>query len=320
MCQIVRPARTSACDGVRLNTLAHVRDSPWPPPTTAPVTSSGWYRASDRQWYLAATPPAPDYALAPDGIWRSPAEIGEPWRASRWGLGDIWWAVLVYLVLGTVVGVIASFVIASTDPDMSFSDVEFGPYSIGIFTIVGVAAFAGVPWIASRRKGLGRLADDFGLQARPVDLPIGFGLGVAGLIAAGLVGVAIDRVLGADEGTSNIPVDALGSLGQFVVFLVAVGVVTPIIEELFFRGLVYRSVLKRGASTATAIAVTTAIFVVPHLTAVSDWRGAVSLFGSIAVLGATFNLACHLTGNRLAAPIVAHMVINCTATLVLYLA
>ena len=90
------------------------------------------------------------------------------------------------------------------------------------------------------------------------------------------------------------------------------------IEELFFRGLVYRSLLKRGMRVRSAFPVAVLVFVLPHLLAVPEWPGVVSLFASIVVLGTALNLACHLTGNRLAAGIVAHMVINCTAVIVLY--
>lgn len=293
-------------------------ESPWPPPTNAPVGTTGWYRASDGQWYRSATPPAVGYELAEDGRWHPPGEQSEPWRGSRWGLGELGWGLLVYLAASIVVGLIVAGVIAATDPDTNLDEIEFGPVAISVFVLANAMAFLGVPWWASRRKGLASLAADFGLRAKAVDPAIGFGLGIAGLIAAGLVGTAIDELLGADEATSNIPVDDLSGAGNFVVFLLAVGVVTPIIEEVFFRGLVYRSFLKRGAGTWSAITFTTLIFVAPHLTAVTEWPGVLSLFASIAVLGATFNLACHLTGNRLAAPIVAHMVINCTATLFLY--
>ncbi len=299
--------------------MSSVSESPWPPPTAAPVGQGGWYEASDGQWYRSMSPPADGYVLASDGRWYPPHEWDEPWRASRWGLGDMWWGFSAYVVVGIALSLVIAGALAASDPDRSVDDVEFGPYSIALLVLVNVVAFAGVPWWASRRKGLANLAADFGLRGRVVDAAIGFGLGIGGLIAAGLVSTVIDQALGADESTSNIPVDDLGNLAEFTVFFLAVGVATPIIEELFFRGLVYRSFLKRGARVPAAIGLTTMIFVLPHLPAVTEWPGVLSLFGAIAVLGAMFNLACHLTGNRLVAPIVAHMVVNGTATLVLYL-
>ena len=102
-------------------------------------------------------------------------------------------------------------------------------------------------------------------------------------------------------------------------FFIAVAVVTPVIEELFFRGLLYRSLLKRGRSAPWAIAVTTVLFVIPHLPAAESWNEVAGLFGAIGSLGLAFNLACHWTGNRLAAPITAHMLVNGLAAIALYL-
>jgi len=178
----------------------------------------------------------------------------------------------------------------------------------------------GVVWLATRLKGLRSLRDDFGLTGRWLDPLIGLGLGIAGLIVAGLVTYAIDSALGADERTSNLPVEDLTSFAEFAVFFVAVAVVTPVIEELFFRGLIYRSVLKRGRSVPRAITVTTVLFVLPHLPAAESWNEVAGLFGAIGALGLAFNLACHWTGNRLAAPIVAHMVVNGLAAIALYAA
>lgn len=303
-----------------LPTLSFVTQAPWPPPTTAPAGRTGWYLASDGRWYLTSTPPAEGYRLADDGRWYSDGDAPEAWLASRWGLGDFWWGMLAQLVVSLLASLVIAGAIAASRPEESITDVEFGAYAVGALVLANAVAFLGIPWLATRRKGLRSLARDFGLRVRGADIAIGFGLGVGALFAAGLVSVAIDAALGADDPTSNIPVDDLDTTGEFVVFLLAVGVLTPIIEELFFRGLVYRSFLKRGSSATAAIGLTTLLFVLPHLPAVTEWPGVLTLFASIAVLGLAFNLACYLTGGRLAAPIVAHMVINCSATLVLFFA
>lgn len=292
--------------------------TPWPPPESSPITRSGWYRASDGEWYVTSVPPAPGYELSPDGEWLPALDPDERWRTSHWGFGDFWWGVAVYLVVGIAGSIVVAAVLA-TDSGQSIEDVEFGPYSTAVLVLISAIGFFGVPWLASQRKGLSSLAADFGLRGRPLDLAIGFGLGIVGLVGAALVGAGLDAALEVPEETSNVPVDSLANVGEFVVFLLAVGVVTPIVEELFFRGLVNRSFLKRGAGAAFALAGTTAIFVVPHLAAVTTWKNVASLAASITVLGVVFHLACIATKNRLAAPIVAHMVVNCTAAIALYL-
>lgn len=290
-----------------------MRTSPWPPPAGTPVGSRGWYRASDGQWYRSDLPPAPGWAIGPDGRWAPSTD--EPWRSSRWGVGDAWWGLLVYVAASLVLSIVVLAVSAATGGDVD--DLDLGPFAISFLVLGNVAAFLGVPWLATRRKGRRSLSEDFGLRFRPVDLAIGLGLGIGGLVGAGIVGTLLDTAFGVEETTSNIPVDALDGAGEVIAFFLAVAIVTPVIEELFFRGLLYRGLLKRGMSTAASAAVTTTVFVLPHLTAAESLASLVSLAGSIAVLGAAFQLAVVVTQGRLGAAIVAHVVVNGTAVLAL---
>jgi membrane protease YdiL (CAAX protease family) len=287
----------------------------WPPPNIGP---SGRYQASDGRWYETALPPAPGYWLASDLRWYPPsAGVAEPWRHSRWGLGDAWWGALVYVVASLIVGIVVLIVAAASNGDIT-EDLELGPYGVSASVLANVVAFAGVPWLASRRKGLRSLAQDFGLRFEWRDLGVGIGIGIGSLFVAGIVGSALDQALGVDEATSNMPVETLTSVPAFVVMFLAVAVVTPVIEELFFRGLIYRSLLKRGMRTWGAIAVNVVVFVLPHLLAVPQWPNVVTLFTTIGVLGLAFTLACHWSGNRLGPAIVAHALINGTALIVLF--
>lgn len=292
---------------------------------------AGWYQAADGLWYETDVPPAPGWWLASDLRWypasqatrhpqhghRGAADGPEAWRASGWGLGDSWWGGLVYVVASVAISIL--LVVGNTliDPDMAFTDVELGPYAVSISVLANVLAFAGVPWLATRRKGLASLADDFGLRFRWLDVAIGFGLGLGALIASGIAATAVDELLGNDDTTSNIPVDDLTGPGEFIAFFLAVAVITPIIEELFFRGLLHRSLLKRGTGRLAAMVITTIVFVLPHLLAEPAWPDIAVLFTAITVIGSALHLACLLTDLRLTAPIVAHCVINGTAVIAL---
>jgi membrane protease YdiL (CAAX protease family) len=311
--------------------------SPWPPPSpgvTAPPRPSGWYQAADGGWYETDQPPAPGWWLASDLRWYPPQVDGwgdgtqptwtptdgdEAWRWSRWGLGDCWWGGLVFIVASIAIGVGMLLVLSVLDPDTAVEDLELGPYAISVSIVANVLAFAGVPWLASKRKGLASLRDDFGLRLRPVDLAIGFGFGVGALVAGGLVAAALTALLDPEGDTTNVPVDSLDGAGEIIAFALAVAVITPIIEELFFRGLLHRSLLKRGARPATSFAITTLVFVLPHLIAQPSWPNVLVLFAVILVYGSAFHLACHVTDNRLGAPIVAHVVVNGVAVLVVAL-
>jgi len=291
----------------------HESDVPWAAPAGSPVGTSGWYVASDGEWYQSDVAPADGYALDEDGRWHPLGEVAEPWRSSRWGLGDAWWGLLAYLG----VGLLGALVLALASGDVDSVD-DANPYALAVFVALNAVAGVGVVSLATYRKGLRSLRQDFGLTGRWLDPLIGIGLAIAGIMAAGLVSYAIDSALGAEERTSNLPVEELVSAGEFMVFFIAVAVVTPIVEELFFRGLIYRSLLKRGRSAPRAIAVTTLLFVLPHLPAAESWTEVAGLFGAIGALGLAFNLACFWTDNRLAAPIVAHMFVNGLAAIALY--
>jgi membrane protease YdiL (CAAX protease family) len=273
---------------------------------------SGWYLASDDTWHLADEPPAPGYWLASDARWYPPHAATEPWRWSGWGLGDAWLGVATYIAAGFL----AVAIVALATGSASSSD-DLGSVELAVFVAANAIALVGVVWLATVRKGLRSLRVDFGLTARWYDPLVGLGVGSAAVLAAGVLGAGIDRALGADDATSNIPVEALDGAAEFWIFFVAVAVVTPVVEELFFRGLVYRSFLKRGRPVWRALGSTTVIFVLPHLPAAETWVEVVSLLGSIGVLGLAFGLACHWTGNRLTAPIVAHMVVNGLAAVAL---
>ncbi len=285
---------------------------PWAAPTDSPVGTSGWYLAGDGAWYRSEGPPAPGYWIASDGRWYPPDAETEPWRWSGWGFGEVWLGLAAYILAGFLGVAIVSMATGSGATD------ELGPVEVAVFVGTNALAGVGIVWWATWRKGLRSLRGDFGLSSRWFDPLLGIAAGLVAVLIAGLVGYGIDQAFGADERTSNVPVDSLDGPVEFWIFFVAVAIVTPVVEELFFRGLVFRSFLKRGRPTWWAVVSTSLIFVLPHLPAAESWVGVVSLLGSIGVLGAAFTLTCHWTGNRLIAPIVAHVVVNGLATIALY--
>lgn len=285
---------------------------PWAPPTESPVGTHGWYLADDGEWYRSERPPAPGYWIASDGRWYAPDDAVEPWHHSGWGFGEVWLGLLAYVLAGfAALAVVA--VVTGVEPTEDLEPVEIAVF-VGANAIAGVAVVGWATW----RKGLRSLRRDFGLTMRWFDPLLGLAAGLVAVLVAGLVGLGIDTALGADERTSNVPVDTLDGPVDFWVFFVAVALVTPVVEELFFRGLVFRSFLKRGRARWRAIVSTSLVFVLPHLPAAENGVAVISLLGSIGVLGLAFTLVCHWTGNRLVAPIVAHVVVNGLATIALY--
>ena len=114
------------------------------------------------------------------------------------------------------------------------------------------AFLIGVPIVASRRKGNGPVRD-LGLRMRWVDVPIGIGAGLVGqLLLVPLVYWPIFKIIGHNENVSKVAEQLTnkvhGPADTVLIFLlVAIG--APFAEELFFRGLTQRSLLKlRGDS------------------------------------------------------------------------
>lgn len=137
-----------------------------------------------------------------------------------------------------------------------------------------------------------------------------------GTIAWGCVGIAalshgLDSLIAwvAPEGSTSVVAtrEALGSLssGQLPFVLAAAAGVTPLGEELFFRGLVQRGIARRG-HPALAIAAAALLFGIAH----GEW-----LHGAAAcALGVGLGILVHQSGSLLPA-LAAHATNNLIAVL-----
>ena len=102
----------------------------------------------------------------------------------------VWLGALAYLVAGILGGI----VVLAASGDVEAVDAT-GPYAIAGFVALNAVASVGVVWLATYRKGLNSLRDDFGLTGRWLDPLIGLGLGIVGLIVAwSQVSIAADAL------------------------------------------------------------------------------------------------------------------------------
>ena len=179
-------------------------------------------------------------------------------RSVRWGLGDC----VVGWLLAQVGAILATgIVLAVTDTD--FDDLSIGAIALAQ-TGLWVGMF-GVPWVATRLKGNG-LVRDLGLRFKPADLLYVF-LGVACQYALVLVYVPLFWLTDVDADDLSAPARDLtdrahGGVGIALLLLV-VGVGAPIFEEIFYRGLVQRSFIRR-LGTWPGLVVTALIFGAVH--------------------------------------------------------
>lgn len=278
---------------------------PRPPSSIPPPPPVTYTRSTGTNWKDESRPPSVPY---PD--------------ESRWGLGDAAIATLIYFV--TSVG-LALLVIVAID-----ADPLDGPWFPITLIVPQLSQLVFVVWTA-RRRGSG-LGIDFGFAFQWQDLAIGAMLFVIGIVAAGVIGAAMDAA-GVEPPTSAVaelteeavdgPDDDAGTGGAgietddatdaddddggsgitiwIVIVAILAATAVPVIEELGYRGLWYSALVKRGHSEWWAVVLSSFMFAIVHL---EPARTPI-----IFVLGLVLGWGRKLT-NRIGASIVAHGIIN----------
>lgn len=166
-------------------------------------------------------------------------------------------------------------------------------------------------------RGSRSLVTDFGLRIRWVDVP----LGVAGWIAGRVLGaIMVLPIIAAwpdlrptDDGIYG---DEAITTVTWIVLALVVCIGAPLVEELFFRGLVQTRLVDRYGAFV-GIVVTSVMFGAAHLI---GWVGPVTFVFATAITGAGLVLGIlrHLTG-RLGPSILAHVFFNTQALVVVWL-
>ncbi len=219
----------------------------------------------------------------------------------RWGMGDA--------AAGAAIGFFASGVVVTIWTAATGADVE----SLGALAAGQIGLWLGLlgwPLLASRVKGSGSLVDDFGLRARPWDA-LGLAVGiVCQLVVIPLLYLLVQLVTGDldVEGPARELADRAHGPG-FVVLALLVALGAPVVEELFFRGLLLRAA-ERRLGTRWALAISSVAFAASHFQLVQ--------FPGLALVGLVFGILVVRTG-RLGPAIAAHIAFNATAVVSLAL-
>ena len=225
-----------------------------------------------------------------------------------WGLGDV--------LLGFSIGLagaqlVLAAILAATD--RTVEQVDELPLSLVAVSQVGLwVGLLGVPYVATRLKGRGLVAD-LGLRARWADLWRGGAVGTAlQLIAIPLLYWPILDLL--DKGPSDLEGPARdltdraeGPVGVLLLVLI-VGIGAPVVEEIFYRGLFQRALLKRGLPPVAAIGINAVVFGVSH--------GQLLQLPALVLFGAVAGVLAHRAG-RLGPAITAHVAFNMVTVIAL---
>lgn len=191
-------------------------------------------------------------------------------RVPRWGLGDCVIASIPMLL--SAVSLLGGS--DGEDPKLTLGLLVFSSLFLWVF-------LAGVPIVATRLKGNGPV-EDLGLRFRPADVG-GLALGVAlQAIAVPALYWPIFRLtdLGDRDVSSSARELTSSATGAGVVVLVLIVCVgAPVVEELFYRGLLLRA-LQRRWGAGVAMVGSTVVFAVSHLQGIE--LPALLLFGAVA--------------------------------------
>jgi membrane protease YdiL (CAAX protease family) len=216
-------------------------------------------------------------------------------------------------ILGFAVGLIVSSIGAAIAEAATNYRVGSGtpiPIAVTVADVLGLwVGLVGAAVYASRTRGQGSLAADFGYRiGKWWDLPLGAAVGLAcqyGLIPLIYLPFEhLDRNLSHQlSQPAQRDTAAAHTSAALTVLLVFLAVGAPLVEELFFRGLLLRS-LAGWLSTPVAIVVSALLFALAHFEAVQ--------FAGLAVVGVVLGLLAWAT-RRLGASIGAHMAFNAAA-------
>lgn len=231
-----------------------------------------------------------------------PFDPVDPPRAvvPRWGLGDVLVGLLAGLAMSSLATALWLTATGDTDLDLNGQAVS----QIGLWTGMMAAIL-----LASRRKGHGTLAEDFGFSARWSDVGLGVAVALAVQIAVlPVVGLLLRPLLGEPEVSG--PVRDLIDKAHgpaFIGLIATVGIGAPVVEELFFRGLLLRS-LQRRVPVVAAVVLASIAFGLAHASTLPA-EAVILVMVSLTVFGAVLNVLAVRTG-RLGPGIVAHATFN----------
>jgi membrane protease YdiL (CAAX protease family) len=217
-------------------------------------------------------------------------------------------AVFTFVGAWLVAQILSAIVLAILGGGESASDTPFGVLAIAL--LAGWSAYLAGMWVASDKAGSGHPVDDYGIAFAPIDA-LGLGIGVLSqLVLVKVVYLPLEQIwpetFTDDRLQENAKelIDRAGGAATVLLFvIVAFG--APVVEELFYRGLLQRALAARFNDGLVVVGVAF-VFALVHFRAV-EYPG---LFAFGLVLGVTA-----IRTDRLGMPILTHIGFNVTGLL-----
>lgn len=243
-----------------------------------------------------------------------------------WGLADALVGLVVSILLAGLVGGLvinargdytgkwsehgaaAGRIAAQVATDGTLTAPKLTP--LWLITLLQVPLWVGMlgAVIYAAHKGRGVVAD-FGLRMQWRDIPVGLVVGfLAQVVVIPLVYWPLLRLLGNPDVSADARSLTDRAHGIGVVLLVLLTVIgAPIVEELFFRGLLLRS-LERRLQPVLAVGAASVLFSLAHFQVLQ--------FLALVIFGAMAGTLAHRS-QRLGPAIWAHVAFNATTVVVL---
>jgi membrane protease YdiL (CAAX protease family) len=283
-----------------------------PPAATPPPPPPGayWSPSGARTYLPAAPPPNIDIPFL-DTPWVPPKTPRQGW----------YW--LIFAVAGFVVGQLGAVIFATISGAVAgktaaqmqaIATSTVPPEWYVVSTLIGLwIGFLGAPWLASRTQGTRHFARDLGLRFRWIDL-LGILIGIGGQFFITLAYAPFQH----DIKNFNAPSQRLTGASHgtgFVIIAIATVLLAPAAEEIFFRGLLLKSLVRlftplNAAGRARAVGVVLAVIADGLLFGVA--HGEWIQFAGLAGFGIVLAAVSYRTG-RLGMNMVAHASFNLIA-------
>lgn len=220
-----------------------------------------------------------------------------------WTVTDAVLAVVVFIVIQTAGGVL--IFLFGQAPQVSSKLAS----TLGLLAIYGLQV--GFLWflaVVVRKAG----AEELGI--RPFNVSRGVGLAVIFYIGLAIITVIYGAI--AEEFGIRQPQDMLREIVRlfgrdaagFALAVLFIAIIAPVVEELFFRGVVYAAIRKRWG-VAPGLVISSVLFAILHLTAYT--------LLPIALIGIALAYLYEKTGS-LGPPIILHALNNFLSVVLLY--